>query len=93
MQKSNHYPAWYGCFPDRGRLTCHWLSSHKTLESFIADHGESSSWQWHANQAADALCGKRALEVFSQEPRLGLPEQTSFAWKSIVFLQLGLKRS
>ena len=67
VQKSNHYPAWYGCFPDRGRLTCHWLSSHTTLESFLADHGESSSWQWHANQAADALCGRRALEVFSQQ--------------------------
>ena len=67
MQKSNHYPAWYGCFPDRGRLTCHWLSSHTTLESFLADHGESSSWQWHANQAADALCGRRALEAFSQQ--------------------------
>ena len=67
VQKSNHYPAWYGCFPDRGGLTCHWLSSHTTLESFLADHGESSSWQWHANQAADALCGRRALEAFSQQ--------------------------
>ena len=67
VQKSNHYPAWYGCFPDRGRLTCHWLSSHTNLESFLADHGESSSWQWHANQAADAPGGRRALEVFSQQ--------------------------